>query len=151
MEWRHLWGRLSVPADKVLDMGTAGFVDSDQARQLVRSAMNAVTDLRTARSWKIGAEHLPVLAGALDGRAVGAEQVRTIVATMGTLPTAMPVPDREWWEEFLVERAGELDPGSWTRSPPRSWTPPTPTGPSTKPRPGRGWNYRGGPATPGPA
>ena len=51
-----------------------------------------------------------MLAGALDGRAVGAEQVRTIVATMGTLPTAMPVLDREWWEKFLVDQAGELDP-----------------------------------------
>jgi hypothetical protein len=52
MEWRLFWGRLSVPADKVLDMGTAGFVDSDQARQLVRSAMNAVTEFAGRRVLK---------------------------------------------------------------------------------------------------
>ncbi|QNK82632.1 DUF222 domain-containing protein [Nakamurella sp. PAMC28650] len=51
-----------------------------------------------------------MLAGALEARAVGAEQVRTIAATMGTLPTAMPILEREWWEKFLVEQAGALDP-----------------------------------------
>ncbi|QNK80913.1 DUF222 domain-containing protein [Nakamurella sp. PAMC28650] len=72
--------------------------------------MNAVANLRDGAFWKIGAEDLPVLAGALDAGAVGAEQVRTIAATMGTLPTAMPVLDREWWEKFLVDQAGALDP-----------------------------------------
>jgi hypothetical protein len=94
----------------VVDTGTAGFVDSDQAKQLVRSAMNAVANLRDGAFWKIGADDLPVLAGALEAGAVGAEQVRTIVATMGTLPTAMPILEREWWEKFLVEQAGAMDP-----------------------------------------
>ena len=38
-----------MPADKVLDMGTAGFVDSDQAKQLVRYGVDVLWKAIKAR------------------------------------------------------------------------------------------------------
>ena len=181
--------RLSVSVDSVSGMGHDGFVDLDQAKQLVRSAMNAVSGLRDGAFWKIGADDLlslgrefetlsrlvyaanvhlsgevdtqglakqrscpstaallrqallispaeahgrvtaarqilprevpsggdlppvlPALAVAVDAGAVGSEHVRTIAATMRKLPAAMPIPDREMWETFLVDKAAVLDP-----------------------------------------
>ena len=53
---------------------------------------------------------LPELATALDAGKVGSEHTRTIVATMKKLPSAMPTPDRDHWEKFLVAKAALLDP-----------------------------------------
>ncbi len=170
-------------------MGDGGFVDLDQARELVRSAMNAVSELRDGAYWKIGADDLlslgqefqglprmvyaanvhlagevdtqgvakqrscpstaallrqvllispaeahgrlgaarqilpqevltggdlpptlPALATAVDTGTVGSEHVKTIVATMPKLPAALPIPDRDLWEKFLVGKAALLDP-----------------------------------------
>ncbi|QNK81318.1 HNH endonuclease signature motif containing protein [Nakamurella sp. PAMC28650] len=53
---------------------------------------------------------LPALGAALDAGAVGTEHIRTIVATMGKLPDALPAEDRDLWESFLVDQAAKLDP-----------------------------------------
>ncbi len=47
-------------------MGADGFVASDQAKQLVRSAMNAVANLRDSAFWKIGADDLLSLGQELE-------------------------------------------------------------------------------------
>ena len=49
-------GRLSVGMSSVLYMGGTGFVDIDQAKELVRPAMNAVRELTDGAFWKIGAD-----------------------------------------------------------------------------------------------
>ncbi len=53
---------------------------------------------------------LPALATAVDTGTVGSEHVKTIVATMRKLPAALPIPDRDLWEKFLVGKAAPLDP-----------------------------------------
>ncbi len=47
--------------DTVVSMGRDGFVDIGQAKELVRSAMNAVTLLRGGAFWKLGGDELLAL------------------------------------------------------------------------------------------
>lgn len=54
---------------------------------------------------------LPVLSEALDAGALGSAHVRGIVATVRKLPYALPAEDRDLRETFLVDQAGNLDPG----------------------------------------
>ena len=54
--------RLSVVVSSVLGVGGNGFVDIDQAKNVVRSAMDAVRELIDGAYWKVGADDLLELA-----------------------------------------------------------------------------------------
>ena len=64
---RHITaGRLSGVADSVLWVEGNAFADLDQAKDLVRSAMDAVHGLQTGEFWKIGNDDLLSLGQQLE-------------------------------------------------------------------------------------
>ncbi len=55
-----------MPVDSVSGVEGNGFFEIDQAKELVRSAMTALCDLRDGAFWKIGADDLLMLGQQLE-------------------------------------------------------------------------------------
>ena len=93
---------------------------------------------------------LPLLRSALDGGAVGVEQTRAVVSTMGALPVKVDPDLRAAAEQVLVEQAQLTEPRVFAESPGRPRCAATPTAPWTDETPSTRSNSPWAPAARSP-